>query len=125
MTSIFVNESTDDCVRLLAPASSVAAPATPALPVREADGEGKQVDTSGPVTVSASEQLKTFVQKADERRKAAIAAGEAKLAAMDTKFSAERAKAEQEQAESLRLLNEDIAAEEEGLRFEAQMEGGS
>ena len=31
----------------------------------------------------------------------------------------------QEQAERLLLLDEDIAAEEEGLRFEAQMEGHS
>ena len=52
----------------------------------------------------------------------AIAAGEAELAAIESKFSAEKAKAEQEHAERLRLLNEDIAAEEEGLRFEAQMD---
>ena len=101
----------------------------PALRIREGKGKGKgkgkEADASDPVTVPASEQLKTFVQKADERSKAAIAAGEAKLAAMDTKFSAERAKVVQEQAERLLLLNEDIAAEEEGLRFEAQMEGRS
>lgn len=68
---------------------------------------------------------KTFAQKADERRKAAKAAGEAELAAIESRHSVERAKLEREQAEALRLPEEDIAAEEEGLRFEMQMEGGS
>lgn len=44
---------------------------------------------------------------------------------MERKHSAERAKLEQERVEMLRLLDEDIAADEDGLRFEAKFEEGS
>ncbi|KAM0803554.1 P-loop containing nucleoside triphosphate hydrolase protein [Usnea florida] len=122
--------------------------AIPAPPTHAAKGKGKEVDTpvaSDPVTVPASEKLKTFIQKADERRAAAKAAAAEELAAIERKYieskakleqeisnqkanleqeiSDEKAKSEQEQSETQRLLEEDIAAELEALRFEAQMEG--
>ncbi|KAF6224941.1 hypothetical protein HO133_010135 [Letharia lupina] len=60
-----------------------------------------------------------------ESRRAAKAAVGTGLAAMERKHSAERAKLEQERVEMLRLLDEDIAADEDGLRFEAKFEEGS
>ncbi|KAF6234552.1 hypothetical protein HO173_007177 [Letharia columbiana] len=60
-----------------------------------------------------------------ESRRAAEAAVGTELAAMERKHSAERAKLEQERVEMLRLLDEDIAADEDGLRFEAKFEEGS
>lgn len=74
------------------------------------------------VTIPESEKLKTFAQKAEERRKAAKAAVEAEVAAMDARHAAEKAKLEQEHAERRRLLEVEIAAEEEMLRSEAQLE---
>ena len=57
--------------------STVIPTATPALSNHAAKGKGKEVDMlieSDPVTVPASEKLKSFMQKADERRPAAKAA---------------------------------------------------
>lgn len=113
----------------LAPASSVAASGTLALPIHQAKGKGTEVDTpieSEPVTVPASERLKTFAQKADEKRKAAKAAAEEEIAAMESKHSAEKAEMEREHAEMLQSLDDDIAAEEDDLRFQVvQFEEGS
>lgn len=103
--------------------SNSAATLTPQT--RQSKGKGKEVDTpieSDPVTVPASEQLKTFTQKADERRKAAKAAAEAKLAAMESEHAANKAELERENAEMLRSLDDDLAAEEEALRFEVDFE---
>ena len=100
--------------------------ATPAHPTHAAKGKGKEVDTpieSDRVTVPASEKLKTFMQKADERRAAAKAAAVEELAALEHKHHDEKVKLEKEQSEMQQLLEEDIAAELEALRFEAQMEG--
>lgn len=57
-------------------------------------------------------------------RKAANSAFEAEAATMKSKHSAEKAKLKQEQAEMLRLVDENIAAEEDGFLFEAQFEEG-
>ena len=106
--------------------SFVGPTATSALPNHAAKGKGKAVYTpieSDPVTVPASEKLKTFMQKADERRVAAKAAAMEGLAAMERKHSDELAKLKQEHSETQRLLEEDIAAELEALRFDVQMEG--
>ena len=100
--------------------------AIPALSNHAAKGKGKEVYTpiaSDPVTVPASEKLKTFMQKADERRAAAKAAAVEGLAAMERKHSEELAKLEQKHSETQRLLEEEIAAELEALRFDVQMEG--
>ena len=77
---------------------------------------------SNPVTVLASAEPMTFAQKADERRKAVKAAAEAKLAAMESEHAANKAELEREDAEMLRPLNDDLAAEEEALRFEVDFE---
>lgn len=109
-------------------ASSVAAPTLAAHPSHEAKGKGKEVDpiiAPDPVTVSASEKLKTFAKEADERRKAEKTATEAKLTAIDSEYAAQKARSEQEHAERLQRLEEDIAAELDGLRSEVQMEEGS
>ena len=106
--------------------SIVGSTATPVLSNHAAKGTGKEVDTpieSVSVTVPACEKLKTFMQKADERRAAAKAAAVKELAAMERKHSDELAKLEQEQSEMQRLLKEDIAAELEALRFDGHMEG--
>ena len=100
--------------------------ATPAPLTHVAKGKGKEVDTpieSDPVTVPASQKLKTFMQKADERRAAAKAAAVKELAAMEHKHTDEKVKLEKEQSETQQLLEQDIAAELDALRFEAQMEG--
>ena len=76
-----------------------------------------------PVTSPASKKLKTFMEKAEERRAAAKAAAMRELAAMERKHIDEKVKLEKEQSETQQLLEEDIAAELEALRFEAQMEG--
>ena len=97
-----------------------------APPTHAAKGKGKEVDTpiaSDPVTVPASEILKTFMQKANERRAAARAAAVEELAAMERKHFVELAKLEQEQSETQRLLEEEIATELEALRFDVHMEG--
>ena len=106
--------------------SIVGPTATPALSNHAAKGEGKGVDTpveSDPVTVPASEKLKTFMQKADERRAAAKAAAVKELATMEHKHIDEKVKLEQEQSETQQLLEQDIAAELEALRFDVQMDG--
>lgn len=59
---------------------------------------------------------------ADETRKAAKAANEADLAEARGKHAAEMATLEQECAERLRLMEEDIAAEEGNLGFQAQFD---
>ena len=100
--------------------------ATPALSNHAAKGKGKEVDTpieSDPLTVPASEKLQSFMQKAEERRAAAKAAAMQELAAMERKHIDEKVKLMKEQSETQQLLEEDIAAELEALRFEAQMEG--
>lgn len=105
--------------------SIVGPTATPTLSNHAAKGKSKGVDTpieSNPVTVPASEKLKTFMQKADERRAAARAAAVKELATMELKHIDEKVKLEQEQSETQQLLEEDIAAELEALRFDVQMD---
>lgn len=109
---------------------SNAATATLTLPSHPAKGKGKGKEVAAlidwdPVTVPASEKLKTFQWKADQRRKAAKAAAEAEIAAIGADIAAmtaKKAQKEQEHAEMLRLLDEDISAEKEALRIEAQIE---
>lgn len=103
--------------------TSTAATPSLTLPIHPAKGKGKtkEVDApieSDPVTVPASEKLKTFKEKADQRRKEAKAAAEAEIAAIESKHSAEKAEKQQEHVEMLRQLEEDISVEEEALRFD-------